>query len=154
MSGSTPTRGKLTGGIGEAPLAGLDQEPLGGTGGSSGSGTRSGAGEPSGGAADRRIPEDAGIASGDREMAESSDEEIARAARALGSVPGSLADAAAEETRGPALAGGAVGAEAVGAGAGRGEAGSGSPRDQGELGGGEALGQHGGASRAGSDAGN
>jgi hypothetical protein len=153
MSGPNPSQTDVTGGLGEAPLAGHAQEPLGGTGGSSGGGALAGASEPSGGSTDRTIPEDGSGPRGAREMSESSDEEIAREARALGSADGSLADAASGANGGGPAAAGPVGGETVATGAGRSEPGSGPPQDHGELGGGAALGQHGGAGPVGSDGG-
>jgi hypothetical protein len=151
MTGPNSSQTDVTGGLGEVPLAGHAQEPLGGTGGSAGGGALGGGGEPAGGPTDRTIPEDASAAGGARELSESSDEEIAREARALGSADGSLADAALGASGDAALAAGPVGGETVGTGAGRGEAGSGLPQDHGELGGGAPLGQQGGSGPVSSD---
>lgn len=104
------------GGLNDAALASAtDDRALSGTGGSEGGGTTAGAGEPSGGDADRAglpMPEEAA------------------AAAALGPSDGSLADA--EASRGP---GGTTMGDAL-RGVGR-DMGSGTPADRGDLGGGD-----------------
>jgi DNA polymerase-3 subunit gamma/tau len=135
---------------GRSALAGHAQEPLGGTGGSAGGGALGGAVSPRAARPTARSRKKPPGRRG-RELSESSDEEIAREARALGSADGSLADAASGASGDAALAAGPVGGETVGTGAGRGEAGSGLPQDHGELGGGAPLGQHGGSGPVSSD---
>jgi hypothetical protein len=146
------------GGLNEAAAMPAGQEPLGSTGGSSGSGAISGRGEPSGGTLDHSggalagTPKDAGenaqVAAGADSLSAQSENQIASEAAALGSADGSLADAArAGSAAQPGV--GPTGAEAIGSGAGRGEIGSGTPADRGELGGGGPLGQHGGTGPAG-----
>lgn len=139
-------------GLNEAAAPG-EKEALGGTGGSAGGGTRSGRGEPAGSTTDRG-PGAEVQQGGPPDIGESSDEQIAREAGALGSVDGTLADAGGDGKSTAGLAGGPVDGESVGAGASRGEAGSGPPKDRGGLGGGGPLGQQGGSGPAGSDGGN
>ena len=103
-------------GLNDAAIApATDDRGLSGTGGSEGGGTTAGAGEPSGGEADRGaipVPEEAAEPA------------------ALGPADGSLADAVAP--RGP---GGTTMGDAL-RGVGR-DVGSGTPADRGELGGGD-----------------
>lgn len=122
-------------GLNEAAAADLDEDELGGTGGSSGGGTRQGKGAISGGTTDREERLPAGTAHG-----------IAAEAAALGNPEGGFAmmgqrsNAGAEPT----------GAETVGAGGSRGEPGSGTPADSGEVGGaGSGTGPEGAASPGG-----
>jgi hypothetical protein len=109
----------------------------------SGGNTVAGAGDPSGGPI--------GGTPGSSAAALGGDGAIAAEAAALGSVDGTLADAAAQAQPGAErLSAGPTGGESIGTGAGRGEVGSGTPRDTGELGGGGAEGTvHGTASPGG-----
>lgn len=83
------------GGLNEVDATPRSREPLAGTGGSSGGGTRSGEGEPAGGATDEpAVPADTAAAiAGDP---------IAAEAAALGDADGSLADAASAARPAPA----------------------------------------------------
>jgi hypothetical protein len=137
----------LGGGLNEAALAGANKEDLGGSGGSSGGGTIAGSGEPSGGTLQGGqtiggVSADAGpgpatLTGGVAALDPSG---IAAEAAALGSVDGTLADAAQRAAgQAPHLGGGPVGSEALGAGAGRGDVGSGTPSDRGDLGGGGSV---------------
>lgn len=131
------------GGLGtQAMEPALGQDPLSGTGGSSGGGTRAGEGDPSGGVTDDTPPDEEVLAS-----PEGADErEIATEAAALGEADGSVAAAAG--------VGGGAGmttmGDAIGAAAGM-DVGQGTPGDKGGLGGGGAsLEQDGGTGPAGS----
>jgi hypothetical protein len=128
--------GDIGNGLNEATIAGHDEEPLGGTGGSSGGGTIAGSGDPDGGTLEGLRRE----TQMERVSASPDDAEIAAEAGALGSADGALADAAAG-ARDPA-AGTSIG-ESLGT-VGRAEAGSGTPGDRGELGGGDAARDFGG----------
>jgi hypothetical protein len=109
----------------------------------SGGDTVAGAGNPDGGA----VGTTAGTAAS---MGAGGDAAIAAEAAALGSVDGSLADAAAQAQPGPErLSGGPAGGETLGAGATRGAVGSGMPSDSGDLGGGGTGTLHGTASPGG-----
>jgi hypothetical protein len=108
----------------------------------SGGNTIAGAGDPSGGP----------IGGTPGSSAATGDGAIAAEAAALGSVDGTLADAAAQAQPGAErLSAGPTGGEAVGAGAARGEVGSGTRGDKGDLGGGGAEGTMHGASSPGGD---
>jgi hypothetical protein len=153
VTGSASNGADSTRGLNEVAAAEPEREPLGATGGSAGGGTRAGAGEPSGGLTDVRS-DDRVERNGLTGAGANTDEQIAREATALGSVSGTLADAASGETDAADSSGGPVGGEAVGAGPGRGAVGSGLPQDHGELGGGGPPGQQGGSGPTGSDGGN
>ena len=108
----------------------------------SGGNTVAGAGDPSGGPIGG-TPGSSGAAG---------DAGIAAEAAALGSVDGTLADAAAQAQGGAErLSAGPTGGEAIGAGATRGETGSGTPGDTGDLGGGGAEGTMQGTASPGGD---
>ena len=110
----------------------------------SGGNTVAGAGDPSGGPI--------GGTPGSSAAALGGDAGIAAEAAALGSVDGTLADAAAQAQPGAEqLSAGPTGGETIGTGAGRGEIGSGTPADRGELGGGGAEGTIHGTSSPGGD---
>jgi hypothetical protein len=82
--------------IDEGAAAAAVEEPLGGTGGSSGGGTRAGSGDPSGGPADLNgegAKERIAAMEKAPDLEQSSDEDIARQAGALGSPDGSVAGA-------------------------------------------------------------
>ena len=139
------------GGLNEAAAVRATEEDVGSTGGSSGGGTISGRGEPSGGTLDRSggtmpgMPQDAGqqalVAAGADSLSAQTGNQIASEAAALGAADGSIADAAGAGSAVPN--GGPTAAEALGSGAGGGNVGSGTPADRGDLGGGGAVGQHG-----------
>jgi hypothetical protein len=81
------------GGLGtEAMAPALGHDPLGGTGGSAGGGTRAGEGEPDGEQIDGTAADAEVLAAPDRPGREQ-DEEIATEAAALGDVDGTLSDA-------------------------------------------------------------
>jgi len=123
------------GGLNDAALApATDERGLSGTGGAEGGGTRSGAGEPTGGVADRVSGGEAeadpqSIAALGQLAGRTGSEEAAEAA-ALGSADGSLADAAGQHPPGGTSMGDALRSP------GR-DVGSGTPGDRGELGGGD-----------------
>jgi hypothetical protein len=127
------------GGLGtEAMEPALGHDPLGGTGGSSGGGTRAGDGEPDGEQIDGTAADAEVLAAPDRPGREQ-DEEIATEAAALGDVDGTLSDAkrghkggAGTPTMGSALGGVGI------------HVGSGTDPDTGGLGGAAPLGFEGG----------
>ena len=87
------------GGIGTRQMEpALGQDPLSGTGGSAGGGTRAGEGDPSGGVTDddTEFSDEHPLAS-PGELAGTADQAIAREIEALGPADGSLADAADEQ---------------------------------------------------------
>ena len=128
------------GGVNGAEFADRDKDDVGGTGDSSGGGTRAGQGKPRGGMADRQAGGMLGatpFGAGAGSLAGLDGGGIAAEAAALGAVDGSLADAAEDRESGAEqMSGGATGAEAIGPGARRGDIGSGTRGDSGDLGGG------------------
>ena len=140
-------RENLGGGLGEKQMEpAIGQDPLSGTGGSAGGGTRAGEGEPSGGVTDDKDFSDEHPLASPGELAGTADQAIAREIEALGPVDGSLADAASDES---GEAGASTMGDAVGSAAGM-DIGQGAPGDKAGLGGGGAsLRQSGGTGPAG-----
>ena len=128
------------GGVNGAEFADRDKDDLGGTGDSSGGGTRAGRGEPPGGTAVRQAGGMLGatpFGAGAGSLAGLDGGGIAAEAAALGAADGSLADAADDREPGAErLSAGPTGLEAIGQGARRGDVGSGTRGDSGDLGGG------------------
>ena len=141
------------GGVNGAEFADRDKDDLGGTGDSSGGGTRAGRGKPRGGMADRQAGGMLGatpFGAGAGSLAGLDGGGIAAEAAALGAVDGSLTNAAEDrESRAERRRGGPTGAEAIGAGARRGDIGSGTRGDSGDLGGGGGTGSAGSTSPGG-----
>ena len=141
------------GGVNGAEFADRDKDDLGGTGDSSGGGTRAGQGKPRGGMADRQAGGMLGatpFGAGAGSLAGLDGGGIAAEAAALGAVDGSLTNAAEDrESRAERRRGGPTGAEAIGAGARRGDIGSGTRGDSGDLGGGGGTGSAGSTSPGG-----
>jgi hypothetical protein len=141
-------RDSYGGGLGEKQMEpAVGQDPLSGTGGSAGGGTRAGEGEPSGGVTDDTEFSNEHPLASPGELAGTADQAIAREIEALGPVDGSLADAASGDAGG---AGSTTMGDAIGSAAGI-DVGEGTPGDKGDLGGGGAsLGQSSGTGPAGS----